>query len=146
MSLTIGIALALSAALSAHASALDSLGQFGAMPQSQSVEGYVREYFADIPVMIAVAQCESRFRQYDKDGSVLRGEVIHEDVGVMQVNETYHKAVADKLGLNLHTMQGNVAYARYLYEKEGTAPWSASKKCWNKKPEAHIAAANSSLD
>ena len=141
MPLTLGIALALSAALSAHAQATDALVQSSAMPQSQSVEAYVREYFADTPVMAAVAQCESRFRQYDKNGSVLRGEAVAEDVGVMQVNETYHKKTADKLGLNLHTMEGNVSYARYLYEKEGTVPWNSSKKCWSKKPEAHIALA-----
>ncbi len=137
MPLTLGFALALSAALTSHTSATDGL----IMPQSQSVEGYVREYFEDIPVMIAVAQCESRFRQNDKNGSVLRGEVVREDVGVMQVNETYHKKTADKLGFNLHTMEGNVSYARYLYEKEGTTPWNSSKKCWGKKPEAHIAIA-----
>jgi len=149
MPITLGIALALSAALSAHAQATDALAGASAMPQTQSIEGYVREYFEDIPVMAAIAQCESRFRQYNAEtGSVLRGEVVHEDVGVMQVNETYHKKVADSLGLNLHTMEGNVSYARYLYEREGTVPWNSSKKCWSKKPEAHIAATptQSSLD
>lgn len=138
MSLTVGIALALSAAISAHASALDGIN---VMPQSQSVEEYVTEYFADIPAMIAIAQCESRFRQYDKDGTVLRGEQVNEDVGVMQVNETYHKKTADKLGYNLHTIEGNVGYARYLYEKEGTKPWNSSKKCWSHKVAPHLAVA-----
>lgn len=111
--------------------------------QAQTVEEYVREYFADIPVLAAISQCESRFRQYDKNGNVLRGEQVYEDIGVMQVNETYHKKTAEKLGLDLSTIEGNVAYARYLYEKEGTKPWNSSKKCWGKSQEAkdHFAAA-----
>ncbi|MDZ4226331.1 MAG: hypothetical protein U1C66_02485, partial [Patescibacteria group bacterium] len=89
-------------------------------------------------------KCESRFRQYDKSGNVLRGEKVYQDVGVMQVNETYHKKASVSLGLDISTMEGNVAYARFLYEKQGTIPWNSSKACWGKTQEAkdHFAAAN----
>ena len=40
---------------------------------TQSVEATVREYFADIPVMIEIARCESKFRQFADSGNVLRG-------------------------------------------------------------------------
>lgn len=96
-----------------------------------SVEQYVNTYFADTPILAKVAKCESRFRQYDSKGNPMRG-MVREDVGVMQINEYYHKDTADKLGLDIHTLDGNIAYAKYLYDKEGTAPWSASQSCWSK--------------
>lgn len=105
--------------------------------EAQSVEEYVHEYFADIPVMIDVARCESRFRHFGKNGAVLRGELTPADVGVMQINETYHKKTADKMEINLHSIDGNLAYARYLFEKEGTTPWLASSRCWGK--HQHVA-------
>ena len=86
--------------------------------------------------MAAVAACESHFHQYDADGSVYRGKINNLDVGVMQINEHYHSATAAKLGLDLYTIQGNTAYAQYLYQKEGTAPWSSSQGCWSKSAAA----------
>ena len=106
------------------------------MPQAQSVQQYVESYFADEPILIAVAKCESHFRQYDTDGSIIRGEVNNLDVGVMQINEHYHSSIATKLGLDLYTLQGNAAYARYLYQKQGTAPWISSQPCWGKSQAA----------
>lgn len=95
-------------------------------------ESIVREYFKDIPVMVAVAKCESHFRHTLSDGSVLRGVVDSADTGVMQINKRYHQTTADKLGLNLEDINDNMAYARYLYEKQGTQPWNASSACWNR--------------
>lgn len=97
---------------------------------SPTVEEYVRIYFRDIPVMTKIAECESRFRQFNKYGDILRGEENFQDIGVMQVNEHYHLETADKLGHNLYTLDGNLAYARYLYKKEGTTPWQSSARCW----------------
>ena len=101
-------------------------------PDAQSIEEYVRAYFADAPIMAEIAACESKFRHFGKNGSVLRGEIVREDIGVMQVNEYYHKKTAQKLGLDLYSIEGNVTYARYLFEKEGTTPWLSSSKCWNR--------------
>ena len=97
-----------------------------------TVEEYVRGYFSDIPVMIEIAKCESRFRQYDKNGEVLRGAVNSLDRGVMQINEYYHGESAEKLGYDLLTIEGNTAYARYIYEKYGVKPWVSSSPCWGK--------------
>ena len=60
----------------------------------------------------------------------------------MQINEHYHSATAAKLGLDIYTIQGNVAYAQYLYQKEGTQPWSSSKPCWGKTAQALADARN----
>lgn len=94
-------------------------------------------YFSDIPVLVEVARCESHFRHFGKDGSVLRGNVDPRDLGVMQINEYFHATTAEKLGLDIESLPGNLAYARYLYEREGTTPWLSSVKCWGK--ENHVA-------
>jgi len=91
----------------------------------------VRTYFKDLPVMAEIARCESHFKQVDQaTGDVIRGRVNANDLGVMQINETYHARTARALGLDLYSLEGNLAYARYLYEREGTAPWNASRHCW----------------
>jgi hypothetical protein len=95
------------------------------------VESTVRSYFADIPVMIQVARCESTFRHTQEDGSVLRGVVDGADTGVMQINKRYHETSAAARGLDLNDIYDNMAYARHLYETQGTQPWSASAPCWN---------------
>ena len=110
------------------------------MPQAQTVEQYVKTYFAKEPIMYAIAGCESHYHQYDANGSISRGIVNNLDVGVMQINEHYHAATAAKLGLDLYTMQGNAAYAQYLYDREGTAPWSSSEPCWGKSKAAQALA------
>ncbi len=94
------------------------------------VEEKVREFFKDTPILVSIARCESNFRQNDSLGTPLRGRVNPADVGVMQVNERYHSATATKLGYNLYELEGNLAYARYLYNAEGTRPWNASRHCW----------------
>lgn len=101
--------------------------------QKLSVEQYVRKYFSDIPIMVNIAWCESRFRQYDKDGNIFRGAVNNQDVGVMQINEYYHLDTAEEGNYNLYSVEGNTAYARKLYEKFGTDPWNSSRGCWGKK-------------
>lgn len=96
-----------------------------------SVEQYVRNYFADIPILAEVSRCESTFRQYTNSGTILRGTVNRSDIGLMQINEFYHAKTAKALGLDIYTPEGNMAYARYLYGKEGLKPWISSVKCWN---------------
>ena len=99
--------------------------------ESPTVEEYVREYFEEIPILATVAWCESRYRQFSPDGDIFRGEINPADVGVMQINEYYHLETAQELGLNIHSLEGNLAYAKYLYEKQGVDPWVHSKKCWS---------------
>ena len=95
-------------------------------------EATVREYFKDIPIMIQVARCESTFRHTLADGTVLRGIVDNADTGVMQINKRYHEKAAIAMELDLENIHDNMAYARYLYEKQGTQPWNASAPCWGR--------------
>ena len=96
-------------------------------------ETAVREYFSDIPIMVEVARCESTFRHHLADGSVLTGRVDNRDTGVMQINTYYHGETAEALGLDLWDLEENMEYARYLYEKQGVQPWSASRPCWGRQ-------------
>lgn len=98
----------------------------------------VKEYFKEVPILAEVARCESEYRQFNSDGSVLRGDHNKQDVGVMQINEKYHLSTSQKLGLNIHTLEGNMAYAKYLYETQGTRPWEYSSKCWGKTREVAL--------
>ncbi len=109
-------------------------------PQAQNMkqkttEELVRDYFADTPILVEVARCESTFRQTDSTGKVIRGRVNEYDVGVMQINELYHADKAEELGYDLHTIEGNMAYAKWLYEKESIVPWKSSSRCWKNSKE-----------
>lgn len=101
--------------------------------RSPSVEEYVRGYFSSNPIMAEIAWCESKFKHFGTNGDIIRGEVNASDVGVMQINEYYHSMTADKLGYNLYSLNGNLLYADYLFEREGTTPWFASSKCWGRE-------------
>lgn len=98
-----------------------------------AVEAKVRQEFADIPVMISIAKCESSFTQYDSSGNPMYGGTGGM-VGVFQVAASIHNDAAKDLHMNINTLEGNLAYARHLYETEGTVPWLASASCWNPRP------------
>ena len=86
------------------------------------VEDAVRFYFADAPVMIDVARCETHFKQYNSDASPYY-DASKTYIGVFQISEKIHEAKASALGFNLATLDGNIRYARYLYDASGTNPW-----------------------
>lgn len=91
---------------------------------------YVETFFEGYPDLARIAFCESAYRHNTPEGDVLRGYVDKRDVGIMQINEHYHGQTAEELGYDIYTIRGNLAYARYLYEKQGSRPWNASKACW----------------
>ena len=106
----------------------------------------VRSYFEDTPILAEIARCESRFTQFNANGSIHQGVVNPSDIGVMQINRHYHLDEAKKLGIDLFTLEGNLAYGKHLYEEEGTAPWGASSKCWKKVSKLLEAQAKSKTD
>jgi len=88
------------------------------------------------PILDKIALCESNNKHFDTNGQVLvRGNTngrASVDVGSYQINVMYHGKKATEMGLNLFDQQDNRTYAVYLFETQGTEPWSASKKCWAK--------------
>ena len=106
---------------------------------SKNIERFVNDYFADIPIMAEIAKCESRYRHLNSSGDVLKGKRDRRDIGVMQINLFYHTETLEDLGLDAHDLDDNVAYARYLYEKQGVKPWLSSSACWAKSSQSEIA-------
>ncbi|MEK7180239.1 MAG: hypothetical protein AAB706_02085 [Patescibacteria group bacterium] len=83
-------------------------------------------------ILLRIAKCESGGKQFNANGSVLRGKINPQDIGKFQINLIYHGETAKKMGLDLFTEQGNTLYALYLYRKNRTRDWNWSKSCWNK--------------
>lgn len=87
------------------------------------------------PTLKRICSCESQGRpdreprQFNADGSVLRGKINPKDVGMCQISETYWLDMANKLGYNLETSEGNIRMANYIYEKQGAKPWVWSVSC-----------------
>lgn len=98
---------------------------------NSDVEAAVRAYWADAPIMVKVASCESNFRQFGEDGQPLLGWANSDDIGVMQINLEAHGVKAKQLGLDLGKLEDNLAFARHLYNTQGLAPWVYSKHCWS---------------
>ncbi len=124
--------IATSTTYSATAAEAVLVSPIPAASMAKAVELQVRGYYKESPILAEIAFCESRFTQIDPNGNVLRGRVDSDDIGVMQINQRYHGDRAEKLGLDIYTFKGNLAYAKWLYEKEGTAPWRSSEPCWGK--------------
>lgn len=119
-------------ALSSKAAARAAIaGAVMASPANPEVKQRVQEYFADIPIMVRIAGCESKFHQHDHTGNVLTS--VTNDLGVMQINVLAHSETAQKLGYDLTNIEDNMAYARMLYNQSGTTPWNSSAKCWAPK-------------
>ena len=120
------------AAVMEDATIVDGIALSAPLQTSSVVESEVREYFKDIPILAEIAKCETHFRHLGEDGEVIQGEVNKGDIGVMQINTFYHADEALKLGIDLKTLRGNLTFAKWLYEKKGTAPWQSSAGCWQK--------------
>lgn len=99
----------------------------------KTLEAYVKDYFKDDPILADIARCESQYRQFKSNGHVIRGIKNSYDVGVMQINEKYHADTALKFGFDIYSLDGNMDYAKWLYDKEGVQPWMSSSKCWSDK-------------
>lgn len=100
--------------------------------KNYNLDQKVKSFANDKPLMVEIAYCESRFRQFEKDGSVLRGIQNNKDVGLFQINEYYHLERSKKLGYDIHSVEGNMAYARFLFNEQGPTPWNSSSPCWAK--------------
>ena len=94
------------------------------VPSAQEIEAKVRQVFADAPIMVSVAKCESGLLQFRSDGSLVRSpNGLY--IGVFQIDENIHGQYAMSLGLDITTVDGNLAYARHLYDQKGSQPWPA---------------------
>src|ERR1051326_3112727 len=97
------------------------------MPTNEGIEARVTAYFPDAPQMVAIAKCESGFRQYGPSGAPLAGGAAGNYIGVFQISSG-HAAEAMSLGMDIYRTDENLAYAKFLYQKQGTALWSGCVK------------------
>ncbi len=103
------------------------------------VETFLREQNAE--EMIPIIKCESHFRHYEADGSVLKNMEGSSAIGVAQILSSKHPdpkiiyrynkrndtayTVDD---FDITTLNGNIGYALILYKIRGTQDWECSKK------------------
>ena len=133
---TLGITTSVATTTSVHSTST-TITPINTLTQNRVVvEKKVREVFADAPVMIAVARCESNFRQFTDSGAPFRGGAGGEMIGVFQFYEKAHVPFARTLGFDLATLEGNVGYARNVYEHQGTTPWKACVPAVQVTPDA----------
>jgi GNAT superfamily N-acetyltransferase len=97
-------------------------------PEVSARPGLVAPLF----IMMTVMALLYKFRNWMKNENHLYWETFGNRFENNRINEEYHNDKPKELGLDIHTMEGNVAFAKYLYETQGTSPWNASKSCWNK--------------
>lgn len=91
-----------------------------------SVKEKVEQVFFDAPEMVRIAGCESGYRHLKPDGEVLVSPTG--DYGVMQINAASHQKRMEELGLDIRDIDDNLAYARKLYDEQGSSPWVCARK------------------
>ena len=86
--------------------------------------------YSDYRLLQRIAEAESHFQQYDKNGSVLLGYINNKDTGIFQLNQKFHLKAAQDLGIDIFEPYGNIEYAVYIYKKDGSGHWNWSKSKW----------------
>lgn len=115
-----------------EAEEVEVIENYGSYSNRKTTEQEIVDRLGESHPLVDVARCESSYRQLNDDGSLLRGSINPQDVGVLQINERYHLDNSRKLGYDIHTLEGNLDYGEYLYETQGLTPWSWSEHCWGK--------------
>ncbi len=85
-------------------------------------------FFNHHPVMLRIAACESSLKHVDGSGQVVVGEVTP-DVGVFQINPVHERELRT-YRLDPRNFSHNVAFANYLFQRDGLRPWNSSRNCW----------------
>lgn len=84
---------------------------------NQGIEELVIRTFPDDHRMLPVAECESNLRQFNTDGSVLMGGGGGNYIGIFQIGIQWVD-LASSMEMDVYTIEGNVAFARWLYNSE----------------------------
>lgn len=86
--------------------------------------------FIELPTALQqVALCESGAKHYDAKGRIIKSHT--KDYGIFQINHI-HWDYALRQGYDVFSPNGNMAYALYLYRRNGLNDWLASRACWSK--------------
>jgi hypothetical protein len=71
--------------------------------------------------MLWTTKEESDFKQFGKDGKVLRSKT--DDIGIMQINEPEFLEKSKELGYDIYTTEGNLRMALWIYQNHGPMRW-----------------------
>ena len=94
-----------------------------------TIKALVTEYLGSD--MLPVIACESGFRQYNDDGSVLRSKT--NDIGIAQIHINVWEEKAKELGYDIYTPMGNILMAKYIKQVQGIKAWMAlTSPCYKK--------------
>ena len=74
--------------------------------------------------MVDIAYCESRNRQFLKDGSVITGKAGEK--GLYQIHPV-HFPTLEKKGIDPLTLGGNIEAAKHVLAVQGITAWSCFK-------------------
>lgn len=91
----------------------------------EGLKTLITEAFPDEPIMLRIAECESGVRHFLANGEVIRSHTS--DSGLYQVNDIWLPE-AKRLGLDINTVEGNIAMAKHIKEVQGLSAWV----CYNK--------------
>lgn len=81
----------------------------------------IRTEFSEYPSFVETIRCESGFRQFKADGSVVRSHT--DDVGVTQINVPHWGEKAKELGYDIYTEDGNLLMAKHVLKVQGLRAW-----------------------
>lgn len=114
--------------------ALETDGRYIESPQEKekTLQDLVAEEFGYGSIMWWVCKCESNFRQFEKDGTVLKSYYGTNDVGLFQIHVPVWGKEAEKLGYDIYSPEGNIKMARHILNTQGINAWLPSKPCWSK--------------
>jgi len=103
---------------------------------------HVEQFFTknDAAEMVPIIKCESEFRHFASDGSVLTNEEgssaigiaqiltsVHPDPKVLEVYNARHDTELSADDFDLTHIEDNLEYALVLYEVRGTRDWECAR-------------------
>jgi hypothetical protein len=119
----------------AQAEKIPEVTGFERSPERSDLARQIKAVFADAPLMVQVAKCESGL-VHRENGVLFQNSDGSSARGVFQVLMRVHKTQMHKMGLNPEHIDQYLTYVRHLYDQQGLKPWQASKHCW-KEGQTH---------
>lgn len=95
---------------------------------AEKIENYANLFDVNPLLSKEIIRCESGFDPYATGTQAHIGI----DVGYWQINSYYHTEEALNRGFDIYEPEDNLRYGFLLLKEFGTAPWSASRSCWEK--------------
>lgn len=99
--------------------------------QELTIEEKVSLYLGED--MLPVINCESEFRQFDKDGKTLESETG--DVGISQISPIWFEEAKERNLDIWNSLDDNLIMARHIIRKQGKSAWVCHPDYKGEKPE-----------